>query len=37
MKLADVSGIKREYLKDKINELVMNVKNKNNRERGTEE
>jgi hypothetical protein len=28
MKPAGISGIKREYLKDKINELAMNSKNK---------
>jgi hypothetical protein len=29
MKPADISGIKREYLKDKINELATNSNNKN--------
>jgi hypothetical protein len=29
VKPADISGIKREYLKGKINELEMNSKNKN--------
>jgi hypothetical protein len=32
MKPADISGIKREYLKDKINELATNSKNKNIRD-----
>jgi hypothetical protein len=29
---ADISGMKREYLKDKVNELAMNSKNKNIRD-----
>jgi predicted nuclease of restriction endonuclease-like RecB superfamily len=29
MKAADISGKKREYLKEKINELAMNITNKN--------
>jgi hypothetical protein len=32
VKPADISGIKREYLKDKINERAMNSKNKNIRD-----
>jgi hypothetical protein len=32
VKPVDISAIKREYLKDKINELVMNSKNKNIRD-----
>jgi hypothetical protein len=32
VKPADISGIKREYMKDKINELATNYKNKNIRD-----